>query len=39
MRLLNHENVLAICNILMPEKRKDFAEIYVISELMETDLA
>lgn len=39
MRLLNHENVLQICNILLPEKRRDFLEIYVISELMETDLA
>ena len=39
MRLMNHENVLQICNIILPEKRLEFNEIYVISELMETDLA
>lgn len=39
MRLLNHENVLQISNILLPENRPGFDEIYVITELMETDLA
>lgn len=39
MRLLNHENVLSICNILLPENRTEYADIYVITELMETDLA
>jgi len=39
MRLMNHENVLQICNIMLPEDRLGFNEIYVISELMETDLA
>jgi serine/threonine protein kinase len=39
MRLMNHENVLQICNIILPENRTDYNEIYVISELMETDLA
>ena len=38
-RLLEHENVLGIKRILKPMDRKNFNEIYVISELMETDLA
>lgn len=39
MRLLNHENVLSLCNILVPESRTEYMDIYFISELMETDLA
>ena len=38
-RLLKHENVLGINRILKPKDPKNFNEIYVISELMETDLA
>ena len=38
-RLLEHENVLGIKRILMPKDRKKYNEIYVVSELMETDLA
>jgi hypothetical protein len=39
MRLLQHDNVLGIQTILKPKSRKEFKEIYVVSELMETDLA
>ena len=38
-RLLEHENVLGIKRILKPKNRESFIEIYVVSELMETDLA
>jgi serine/threonine protein kinase len=38
-RLLEHENVLGIKRILKPKNRETFNEIYVVSELMETDLA
>lgn len=38
-RLLDHENVLGIKRILMPKSREAFNEIYVVTELMETDLA
>lgn len=38
-RLLDHENVLGIKRILKPSSRQNFDEIYVVSELMETDLA
>lgn len=39
MRLLQHDNVIGIKTILKPKSRKDFNEIYVVNELMETDLA
>ena len=38
-RLLEHENVLGIKRILKPKDRATFNEIYVVTELMETDLA
>jgi serine/threonine protein kinase len=38
-RLLEHENVLGIKRILKPKSREAFNEIYVVAELMETDLA
>ena len=39
MRLLNHENVLGIQTIFKPKSVEDFNELYVVSDLMETDLA
>lgn len=39
MRLLSHENVLAIKHIQLPKSREEFDEIYVMMELMETDLS
>ena len=39
MRLLNHENVLSIKTILRPPSLQEFNELYVVSDLMETDLA
>jgi len=39
MRLLNHENVLSIKTILRPNSLSEFSELYVVSDLMETDLA
>jgi len=39
MRLLNHENVLSIKTILKPRSLQEFNELYVVSDLMETDLA
>jgi len=39
MRLLNHDNVLGLKNILDPGSMEAFKELYVMSELMETDLA
>jgi hypothetical protein len=39
MRLLQHDNIIGIKTILKPKSRKEFKDIYVVSELMETDLA
>ena len=39
MRLLNHENVLSIKCVLQPDSLQEFNELYVVSDLMETDLA
>ena len=39
MRLLTHDNVLSLKNILDPGSMENFKELYVMSELMETDLA
>ena len=39
MRILNHENVLSIKTILRPTSLSEFNELYVVSDLMETDLA
>ena len=38
MRLLKHENVLGCKSILMPRSIDDFNELYVVTDLMETDL-
>lgn len=39
LRLLNHENIIRIKTIQLPTSREDFEEIYLVSELMETDLS
>jgi serine/threonine protein kinase len=39
LRLMDHDNVINIETILKPKSRDDFQEIYVVNELMETDLA
>ena len=39
MRLLDHDNILSIQSILMPESLENFDQIYVVTELMETDLS
>lgn len=38
LRLIQHENIMAIMTIQLPLSREQFEEIYVVSELMETDL-
>mmetsp|Transcript_63192 Transcript_63192/g.175240 ORF Transcript_63192/g.175240 Transcript_63192/m.175240 type:complete len:402 (-) Transcript_63192:156-1361(-) len=39
LRQLHHENLMQVKNIFMTGTKGDFEEIYVVSELMETDLA
>lgn len=38
LRLVQHENIIPIHNIQLPLSRAQFNEIYVVMELMETDL-
>lgn len=39
MRLLDHDNVLSVRNILKPANFESFDQIYVVTELLETDLS
>ncbi|CAM9203440.1 unnamed protein product [Scytosiphon promiscuus] len=38
LRHFNHENVMKVVDILPPSSLEDFDDVYIISELMETDL-
>ncbi|CAN0160940.1 unnamed protein product, partial [Laminaria digitata] len=38
LRHFNHENVMKVVDILPPASLEDFDDVYIISELMETDL-
>ena len=38
MRLLQHENIIGINTILKPPSKESFDDIYLVSDLMETDL-
>ena len=38
LRLFDHDNILNIKSIQLPPSKEDFQDIYVMSELMETDL-
>lgn len=38
LRLLKHENIISIKQIFKPLDRQNFNELYLVSELMETDL-
>ena len=39
LRLMQHENIIGIQTIQLPRTREEMDEIYVVSELMETDLS
>ena len=38
LRILKHENVVKIRTIILPKSRADFQDIYIVFELMDTDL-
>ncbi|KAE8776443.1 Mitogen-activated protein kinase 4 [Hordeum vulgare] len=38
LRHLRHENVIALKDIMMPIKRRSYKDVYLVSELMDTDL-
>lgn len=35
---LRHENIISILDIILPKSYTDFVEVYLVQELMETDL-
>ncbi|XP_042486155.1 mitogen-activated protein kinase homolog MMK2-like [Macadamia integrifolia] len=35
---MDHENIIAIKDIIRPPKREEFNDVYIVSELMDTDL-
>lgn len=39
LRLLQHENIIGVKTLLKPNSREEFDDIYVVSDLMETDLS
>lgn len=38
LRFLNHENIIRILNVQLPPSRTGYRDIYIITDLMETDL-
>lgn len=38
LRHFHHENIISILDILRPPSLEDFKEVYLVQELMETDL-
>ncbi|KAK7838242.1 mitogen-activated protein kinase homolog NTF3 [Quercus suber] len=38
LRHLRHENVIALKDVMMPVHRRSFKDVYLVSELMDTDL-
>uniref|UniRef100_A0A8R7P9B2 Mitogen-activated protein kinase n=1 Tax=Triticum urartu TaxID=4572 RepID=A0A8R7P9B2_TRIUA len=38
LRHLRHENVIALKDIMMPIQKRSFKDVYLVSELMDTDL-
>jgi mitogen-activated protein kinase 1/3 len=37
--VLKHPNVVAVKDVLLPQKSKDFDDIYIVTELLDTDLS
>ncbi|KAK7274333.1 hypothetical protein RIF29_15417 [Crotalaria pallida] len=38
LRYMNHENVMSIKDIIRPPQKENFNDVYIVSELMDTDL-
>jgi serine/threonine protein kinase len=38
LKLLEHENIISIETLILPKSREQFNDVYVVSELMDTDL-
>lgn len=38
LKFFDHENVIALHDVIVPESRTGYEDIYIVTELMETDL-
>lgn len=38
LREFDHENIISVCDILPPKSVEEFEDVYIVSDLMETDL-
>ena len=38
LKFINHKNIISLLDIEIPEKPKSFDDIYIVTDLMETDL-
>jgi serine/threonine protein kinase len=39
LRLIKHENIVDLKTLLLPKSREEFDDVYMVTELLETDLA
>ncbi|CAD8071893.1 unnamed protein product [Paramecium sonneborni] len=39
LRLMRHENIVELKTLLLPKSREEFEDVYMVTELLETDLA
>ncbi|KAM3136216.1 hypothetical protein pb186bvf_011675 [Paramecium bursaria] len=39
LRLMKHENIVELKTLLLPKSREEFDDVYMVTELLETDLA
>ncbi|CAD8062528.1 unnamed protein product [Paramecium sonneborni] len=39
LRLMKHENIVELKTLLLPKSREEFEDVYMVTELLETDLA
>lgn len=39
LRLIRHENIVDLKTLLLPKSREEFDDVYMVTELLETDLA
>lgn len=38
LKFIKHDNIISLMDIEIPEKSKSYDDIYIITDLMETDL-
>jgi serine/threonine protein kinase len=38
LQFFDHDNIVSLLNVIIPEKRTGYNDIYIVTDLMETDL-